>query len=361
MRRGLWLVISAVFLGVIQVNLFADDTTGWKSPTTYARCIDEWSNPGGACDGVNGEYAEGGRVGDEVQTEGWGGFNFNIPANASITGIQVRAYYRLSSNTELPVWNTLLLSWNTGCEYVSHLFIYAMDTTWQWDTTDWSLWGHNWTPDELTNGNFTCAITAHPETPRKLWVDSLQVNVSYTTPTPTPTSTPVNQICNPSFETPTPTCWNKEVTKYDAESMIDLNNTERARSGSKSCKYDNPTANYFARDIRSDYIPVTPGDEWQATCYYYLNQDTPGSAAGDTHVRFRMEWWDTNGDPLTPNWYPAGDDGIDCANFGNWNAITYNNVTVPTGSATMTLRAFCREVVTNDNDFWLDDFSAVKQ
>ncbi len=353
MRKGLWLVTSAISLGVIQGNLFATDT-GWKSPTTYDRCKNEWSNSGGACDGVNGEYAAGGRVGDLIQTEGWGGFNFNIPSNATITGIGVRAYYRLSSNQDLPVWNTLYLSWNTGCEHVTDLFIYAIDTTWQWDYTDVELWGRNWTPDELSNTNFTCGISAHPETPRQLWVDSLQVIVYYTTPTPTPTPTPVNLICNPSFEADPPTDWTK--IEGSAGSKIFLYCTDVALDGVSSCRFADPTSDYSARAVRSNYAPITAGEDYNVSGWYYLKYEYAESVASETHYRFRVEWWDSNWNFLS--WYPSGNTGITCAAFNTWTQVSYDNVVAPQNAAYMTLRNECREDVNWNNDLYIDNFFA---
>ena len=373
MKKSFWFVISAISLVVLPGNLFAA-VTDWHDPGGCGDCsATGWTDPWNACDGVDNDWATV-PIYDPPSgpstNECFYNFGFTFPDNSTIDGIEIAVYCKPGSSSGF-VTSVFRLAWAScpecltcncnGLYCVQKNENTQMTMNWSWYITpggSTDKWDRtSWTPSELSDTNFRLAIQSTTEDQTVL-VDSVKVRVYYTPP---PTPTPTNQVCNPSFETPTPTCWNKEVTEDDAESMIDLNNTERAHSGSKSCKYDNPTANYFARDIRSDYISVSPGDTWDFACYYYLNQDMPESSASDTHVRFRIEWWDSSNNSLTPNWYPTGDTGINCANFGSWNAITYSDVTIPTGAATMTLRAFCREVVNNNNDLWLDDFSAVKQ
>ena len=185
------------------------------------------------------------------------------------------------------------------------------------------------------------------------------------TPTITPTPTPVNRIPNPGFEDDPPDYWNKNLDELDSPSKIFLHSTELHHdTGFASCKFLDPTADYSARAIRSnygtDYVPVTPGYQYKASCYYYLRQDTPGSIATETHFRFRMEWWNNAGNFIS--WYPGGNTGITCAAFGPpWIQVSYHNVVAPAGAAYMTLRAECREDQNWNNDLFVDDFFADRE
>lgn len=372
MKKSFWFVTSAIFLVVLQGNLFAA-VTDWRNPGAYGDCsATGWSYAVNATDGVNGEYATV-PIYDPPSgpstNECFYNFGFTFPTGSTIDGIEAAVYCRPGSSSGF-ITSVFRLAWagcpecltcNCNWSYcVQDNKNTQMTLNWSWYITPGGptdTWGRTWTPSELSDANFRLAIQSTTEDQTVL-VDSVKARVYYSPP---PTPTPVNQVYNPSFEIFGSPGWDQTVTEEDAESMIDLNNSEVAHSGSKSGKFDNPTANYYARDIRSDYISVQQGETWDFACYYYLSQDTPESSAGDTHVRFRIEWWDSNYDPLDPNWYPTGTTGIDCAGFDNWYAITYNDVTIPSGAAKMTLRAFGREVVNNNNDLWLDDFSAIKQ
>ena len=368
MKKSFWFVISPISLVVLPGNLIAP-VTDWHDPGAYGDCSAiGWSYAGNAIDDVNDTWATvpvSAATPSPATNECFYNFGFTFPDNSTIDGIEAAVYCKPGSSAGY-ITSMFRLAWGgcppdctgytctcdgTDCVQKSENTQMTLDPDWYITGGPTDTWGRTWSLLELSDANFRLAIQS-TTTDQTVLVDSVKARVYYTLP---------NQVYNPSFEIFGSPGWDQTVTEDDAPSMIDLNNTERAHSGSKSGKCDNPTANYFARDIRSDYISVTPSDTWDFECYYYLNQDTQNSAAGDTHVRFRIEWWDSSNNPLTPHWYPEGDTGINCANFGSWNAITYSDVTIPTGAAKMTLRAFCREVVNNNNDLWLDDFSAVKQ
>jgi hypothetical protein len=140
---------------------------------------------------------------------------FTLPAEATITGIQVRLDAKTDSTSGAPRL-CVQLSWDGGSSWT------ALKTTTTLGTVEATYllgspadtWGHTWNSAELSNANFRLRIiNVATNTNRDFFLDWVGVNVYYetsgsatSTPTPsqTPTLTPTATSTLPG-DTPTPT------------------------------------------------------------------------------------------------------------------------------------------------------------
>lgn len=336
--------------------------TGWKNAST-CRCINEWNNCAGVyqCGEGSSAWLTTPDPPRTSGTQGWGGFHFNIPSNATITGIAVTIRAKVSSR-QSPNWMTLLLGWTPDCSTrCSGFYLDVPDEDWKWYTMgpilQWVDCDHIWTPYDFSDENFTVGLCANPHDGRKLDVDCLLVCVYYTTPditppptpTPTPTPTPMlSLVCNPSFEDcPYFTYWQK----IGASSKIGCS-SEEARDGKYSCKFTDPTSDYSGRGIRSCRMAIVGGRPYDVAGSFQVKG--VNGRVGDTHLRFRVEWWDSYGNLIYR--YPGGTTGFPLAAFDIWVEKMYPYLVAPKNAAFMTLLIECREVVNNHNDVYVDYF-----
>ena len=113
------------------------------------------------------------------------GFNFSIPANATVNGIQV-AINRMSSDNSVRIADQEVKLLKGGSVTGNN----KADTATNWETvlttrtyggaTD--LWGGIWTPADINNPNFGMALSAHNKNTSSMTatVDFVTITVSYT-------------------------------------------------------------------------------------------------------------------------------------------------------------------------------------
>ena len=136
------------------------DSTGEKSPTSTTGGFSGGTPPGSnafACDNVNLAQATANN-----QTQTYSVYGLSVPANAIVTGIQVRV--RANDGTKNNRKLQVSLSWNGGTTFTSTLntrnfrrnaplrdFIVGGAAV---------LWGRTWVPSEFSDGNFQLKLNA---------------------------------------------------------------------------------------------------------------------------------------------------------------------------------------------------------
>ncbi len=177
---GLTAALSLLFTAS---RIQADDT-GWHGPGS-----DNATSTGTGGDGfeINPTYAY---ADDNVSAENHGGlgdshlfYNFGLPVplDATIKGIQVRLDWYLDSDNGTSSMSAEL-SWDGGDNWTSPLTdnveTTAEHTAYLGGSTDG--WGHSWTPNEFTDGNFRVRITCNSDTAGKVfYLEYLSVIVYY--------------------------------------------------------------------------------------------------------------------------------------------------------------------------------------
>jgi hypothetical protein len=176
-------------------------STAPRSPGNVAN----WVNPANAY-ASDDIYAS---MSGTRKSQAWSGFDFSLPANSYLDGIEVSieksASYTLS-NSSLAVE----LSWDGGNTYTrtgqSVSFRNGADDTQTFGSrTD--TWGRSWSHDELDPANFRVRLTGTvpgDSNSRYVYVDQIQVRVYYTTglssrglKSPSATGGPNNQWTDP--------------------------------------------------------------------------------------------------------------------------------------------------------------------
>ena len=169
-------------LGIIILSLLlipttpvlADDSS-WKPPSSVD--ISEYvSNPESAYLSDNNYAVALGENASAVYAD----FGFNIPADATIHGIEVRAEVRACS----PVCNssvTIALSSDGGSSFTSGYSINDIDFVDSFITLggDSDTWGNTWTDDSFSNTNFKLRLEANAGVDA-VFIDVLEVKVYYT-------------------------------------------------------------------------------------------------------------------------------------------------------------------------------------
>ncbi len=163
------------------------DDTGWRDPTGDYVGSTGFDDPAGA-------YANGGSCG------GWGGYGgcahrsspadgvshvyrdyeFGIPGGAEIEGIEVRLDWSLSwgwggSNSIL-----VYLSWDGGNSWTTPKTSSSPGDDTLGGTSN--MWGHTWSPSDLSNGNFRVRLELDTTTSRTFYIDWVPVRVTYFIP-----------------------------------------------------------------------------------------------------------------------------------------------------------------------------------
>ncbi len=156
--------------------------TGFVSPSATGDDYADWSEPENAH--ASDDWRASGPAGGQ---QDWHGFGLAIPAGAGIAGIEVR----IEGNGGFAATGALVeLSWDGGVSYTSTgkavLFDFEpiSDET-QTEGSPSDLWGRSsWSANAFTDDNFRVRLqTAFGVVPgASVFVDQLQVRVSYTTP-----------------------------------------------------------------------------------------------------------------------------------------------------------------------------------
>lgn len=140
-------------------------------------------NPANAfLDGVSGINGAGQNVDGAGDRHRFSGYNFTIPPNATITGIQTRLDWWLDNTSGTNSMN-VELSWNGGTTWTTAKSDTNESTTVSnsrtlGGTTD--TWGHTWTASELSSSNFRVRVRMDSTTStRDFYLDWIPVTISY--------------------------------------------------------------------------------------------------------------------------------------------------------------------------------------
>jgi|GEM_PF-3523471 len=155
-------------------------STGLKQPTQNGN-PNEWGNPSNAFVSDN-FYAS---TNDDDDDEGYRNFNFNIPAGATISGIEVKLEAR-QEGTSCQLQSRL--SWDDGDNFVTRLSATpaSSDTTLTYGSPT-STWGRTWSSNDFSNSNFALEVRYNRAgggcgSNDDIFLDQARVNVYYTQP-----------------------------------------------------------------------------------------------------------------------------------------------------------------------------------
>ena len=157
--------------------------TGYKSPNATGDDYDQWTSPEDAYSSNNIRASEV----TNYQDQDWYGFDFNIPAEATIEGILVS----IEASTSLQFQSTgcrIRLSWNGGGTYwTSYKSQSWSSTTDSYRTVgaSWDTWGRSWSPSDFSNSNFRVRLEKTGSSSATLNVDHIRIRVYYSLPTDT--------------------------------------------------------------------------------------------------------------------------------------------------------------------------------
>lgn len=153
--------------------------TGLLSPTSTGEDHNQFTNPTNAYSSNNTYATE--NVSAEKQD--YYNFTFDVPAGATIDGIEVKA--EAVAQVSEPAGWLWDLSWNGGTNYTnsgygSGDFIDSVEVVYtQGGATD--LWGRSWTDSEFSNTNFRIRVECVDlGSGATLAIDHIQVRVYYT-------------------------------------------------------------------------------------------------------------------------------------------------------------------------------------
>jgi hypothetical protein len=196
------IAFAILFTALAPVAGHADDT-GEHLATDTAAVGTGWNNAsnGFTCAGASAQARQ-------TRTQEYFGYGFSVPADATVTGIVVRA--RANDTSSSTHHLNISLSWNDGSTFT------AVQSTADFPSgsplTDYlvggstDLWGHAWTPAEFDDGAFVLRVTsasgsnANPDN-----LDCIPVTVYYSLPTATATRTGTATATATRTNTPTTT------------------------------------------------------------------------------------------------------------------------------------------------------------
>lgn len=190
-----------VMMATLLWNACADAATQTRSPTTCVNATgigsDAWSNAGGALASDNNRATVVINDNEVSNYLGCVGYNFNIPAGATITGIRVNVE-RSSNNTGTQRDNSMRLVKGgtvTGADRATAT-IYTTTDTYETHGSANDLWGTTWTPAEINQTNFGAALSVRKQGTsggnRDVYVDHMQISVDYSLPCTPPPNAPSN-------------------------------------------------------------------------------------------------------------------------------------------------------------------------
>ncbi len=143
-------------------------------------------------------------------------------------------------------------------------------------------------------------------------------------------------------------------TEIGTESYI-TNSTAQEHTGTHSCRFVNPTADFSGRGIKSDNVAVTAGNVYDLWGWFYVSKDSDPSSITDTDIRLRVFW--LKSDQSTPC-DPASNPnqlGWSLSSFNAWTKNEFNSITAPSEAAYAYVLVECKETGGDDNDVFIDD------
>lgn len=159
------------------------------------------------------------------------------------------------------------------------------------------------------------------------------------------------KVANPGFESGASAAdmpgWSKEGT---ATSIT--RNTTIKRSGSYSCKFDDPTSSYGGRRIVSSTATVVGGNNYSVGAWFYVEYKS-GVIQGTT-IQIGIRWIDNSNNII----YVSTSSGVSLSAFNTWEKLTYSDVAPANAvSAVMSIdaRNSTSAGASTDDDFYIDD------
>src|SRR3990167_7791882 len=178
--------------------------TGFLSPSATGEDYNQWTNPTNAYSSNNSYATEV----DVNQKQDYYNFTFNIPAGATIDGIEVV----LEAKTQDTFWSpkiSVALSYNGGTNYTSEKQTSTLTTSDANYTLGGSTdtWGRTWDDTEFSDTNFRAYVEYNASIGGDTTsLDHIQIKVYYTGGTTTSTSiTSTSSSTTPSSSTSTST------------------------------------------------------------------------------------------------------------------------------------------------------------
>ena len=155
----------------------------WKSPTVTGtmNLADDWANPENAfSDSDNGAYTNSA---GSLTAQDYGHFNFNIPNEAVIDGIEVQIKGHGDANTKSSNKVNVVL-WSASSEDTGSKFAYFdpdsdSTETLGGPTDKWEGWITNWAASDFDNDKFWLKIRTYNGS-EKQYIDYIKVRVYYT-------------------------------------------------------------------------------------------------------------------------------------------------------------------------------------
>jgi hypothetical protein len=177
----------------------------WKSPSATGDQFNEWVNPENAYSSDN-QYADCGLTEPQHAYQDYYNFDFGIPPNVIIQGIEVRCEGHTTDTGQM--WWILRLSGDGGSTWSAYRD--SPDVNLNTDTTVYiggssDLWGESWTPSSFSNANFRlwiCPLSLPWPPADAHHLDHIQVKVYYTVnnpPDPPSNPSPPNDEPNASI------------------------------------------------------------------------------------------------------------------------------------------------------------------
>ncbi|MCK5686597.1 hypothetical protein KAJ27_20845, partial [bacterium] len=119
------------------------------------------------------------------------------------------------------------------------------------------------------------------------------------------------------------------------------------RSGSQSCRLQNPTGGYD-RGMKSIKIPILGNQSYTYSVWGYANDE--GGSAADLKISFRLEYSNSDGTSQT---------GASFVSFATWKEFTWTKDS-PADATWVEISIRAKETTTKDQDIIIDDVAITK-
>jgi len=182
-------------------------TTDWFDPENYGSIKNEWQSPQNALE--NDSNSATAQCSSDKDEEDYYTFDVNIPSYATIKGIEV--VFEGNIMLAIPVPDdsriSVKLSWDGGSSWSESKIVQFESISEESVSVGGSddLWGHNWTPQELTNSNFKLyakAIFNSSNQDADSQIDYIKLRIFYSTSSNQPPTVSNPNPANGSIDVP---------------------------------------------------------------------------------------------------------------------------------------------------------------